>query len=50
MLSLQMILLCGGVATFCALVLWLANPLCIWCEWVGSCGDGGEEDAAHDQD
>jgi hypothetical protein len=50
MLSLQMTLLCGGIATFCALVLWRAGPLCIWCEWAGACGEGAEDDAApHDE-
>lgn len=43
MLHLQMILLCGGVATFCALVLSRANPLCTWFEWTGCCGDNPEQ-------
>lgn len=40
MLSLQMTVLCGGIATFCAVVLWRANPLCVWLEWAGAYADG----------
>lgn len=42
MLGLQLTVLCAGIATFCALVLWRAHPLCTWLEWAG-CGDGDEE-------
>jgi hypothetical protein len=37
MLSIQMTVLASGVATFFALVLWRANPLCTWLEWTGVC-------------
>jgi hypothetical protein len=42
--ALQITVLLGGVATFCAVVLSRANPLCIWVEWVGNCRDGGEHE------
>ena len=42
-LSIQMTILTGGIATFCALVLWRANPLCTWFEWAGACCDGDDD-------
>lgn len=39
MLHLQLTILTGGIATFCAIVLWRANPLCTWIEWAGCCSD-----------
>lgn len=41
--ALQITVLLGGVATFCAAVLSRANPLCVWLEWAGSCCDDGED-------
>jgi hypothetical protein len=45
--TLQITVLLGGVATFCAAALLRASPLCIWLEWAGvCCGDG--EDTSRD--
>ncbi|HEX8784635.1 MAG TPA: hypothetical protein VF793_00535 [Telluria sp.] len=48
--ALQMTVLTGGIATFCAVVLLRANPLCTWFEWAGSCCDDDEADDSPDQD
>jgi hypothetical protein len=41
--ALQMTVLFGGIATFCAVALSRANPLCVWLEWAGACCDDGDE-------
>ena len=45
----QITVLLGGVATFCAVVLSRANPLCVWIGWAGSSldEDTGKPDRAH---
>jgi hypothetical protein len=46
-LSIQMAVLASGIATFCALVLFRAYPLCTWFEWAGACC-GGDDDTHPD--
>ena len=35
--ALQVTVLLGGLAIFCAAVLSRACPLCVWLEWAGVC-------------
>jgi hypothetical protein len=46
--ALRIVLLCGGIATFCAAILCRSCPVCAWLEW--ACDGGGDPgpDAAQD--